>query len=205
MIIHNVEQGTDEWLLLRAGLATASNASKLITSTGAPSKSMAKYAVTLANDKYAGKPVDPFGGNMHTDRGTELEPQARAWYDLQRDTEAVQVGFITDDLLRYGCSPDSLIGDEGMNEIKCLKGENHTEALMYVRKHNKCPSAYIPQVQMQMLVADRAWCDSVFYHPDLPSFIIRNYPDDKIFEALRSQLIAVEAERNIILDALKSI
>lgn len=205
MIIHDVEQGTDDWLAIRAGIPTASEFSKLVTSKGEPSKSMSGYAITLAAEKFAGQPVDRFDGNYHTERGKELEPQARAWYDLQCDTEAAQVGFITDDLRRYGCSPDSLIGADGMNEIKCLKAENHVKVLMYYKKHGKCPSDYIMQPQGQMMIAEREWCDSVFFHPLLPSIIIRHHPDQKIVTTLRAQLSAVEAERNVILETLRNI
>lgn len=147
MIIHTCEQNTEKWLALRAGKPTASNFSKLVTSSGGESKSMPEYAVTLAGELFAGKPLDAFEGNKWTERGHELEDSARAKYELRNDCETVQIGFVTDELETHGCSPDSLIGDDGMLEIKCLKAENHIKAIMYYNKHNKSPTTYIPQVQ----------------------------------------------------------
>ena len=133
MIVHDVPQNSDDWLALRAGKPTASSFSKLVTSAGTESKSMPEYAISLAGELYAGKPLDAFEGNKWTERGHELEDAARAKYEMMRDIDAVQIGFVTDYDLRYGCSPDSLIADDGMLEIKCLKAENHIKALMYYR------------------------------------------------------------------------
>lgn len=203
MIIHECEQNSEEWLALRSGKPTASCFSKLVTSTGAESKSMPEYALTLAGGLYAGKSLDAFEGNKWTDRGHELEDSARAKYEMIRDVDAVQVGFVTDDDIRYGCSPDSLIGDNGMLEIKCLKAENHIKALMYYKKNGKPPTNYVPQVQGQMYVCEREWCDLVFYHPDLPMLVIRNEPDVKLIKTLESQLDAVIRERDKIVKLLE--
>lgn len=203
MIIHECEQNSDEWLALRAGKPTASAFSKLITSTGAPSKSIGGYALTLAGELYAGKPLDAFEGNQWTERGHELEDSARAKYELRHDVEAVQVGFVTDDGLYYGCSPDSLICDDGMLEIKCLKAENHIKAIMYFQDKGKIPTAYVQQVQGQMFVCERNWCDLVFFHPDLPMLIVRNEPDTKIIHSLKGQIEAVITERDSIVEILR--
>lgn len=203
MIIHECDQNSDEWLALRAGKPTASAFSKLVTSAGAISKSMPEYAVTLAGELYAGRPLDAFEGNKWTERGHELEDAARAKYEMRFDVDAEQIGFVTDYDERYGCSPDSLVGDDGMLEIKCLKAENHIKALMYYNKHNKAPTTYVPQVQGQMLVCERAWCDLVFYHPDLPMLVIRNTPDLKLLDTLMLQLDAVIEERNNIVKLLE--
>ena len=128
MIVHNVEQGTPEWFALRAGKPTASEFSKLITSTGEPSKSMAGYAITLAGEMYAGKPLDAWEGNAYTERGKILEADARRAYAFLNDVEPETVGFVSNDAVQYGCSPDSLINREGILEIKCLKAENHIKA-----------------------------------------------------------------------------
>lgn len=205
MIIHECDQGSEEWLSLRAGIPTASNFSKLITSTGAESKSLSGYALTLAGELYAGKPLDGFGGNKWTERGHELEDSARARYEMLNDVESEQVGFITDDEKSHGCSPDSLIGNNGMLEIKCLKAENHIKAILYHRKNGKMPPDYAQQTQGQMMVCERDWCDLVFYHPDLPMLTIRSAPDAKIIAALKSQIGIVIAERDLILGELREL
>lgn len=202
MIIHNVEQGTPEWHALRAGLPTASCFSQLITSTGEPSKSLPGYAITLAAEKYAGKPVDAFAGNSHTERGTLLEPDAKAMYAFMRDCEVEPVGFVTDDLGRYGCSPDGFVEQHGMLEVKCLKAENHIKALLYYAKHKKSPPDYIQQTQGQMLICDRSWSDLLFYHPELPPLIIRQEFDPDIGTSLLVQINNVIAERDRVLSEI---
>jgi len=203
MLIHNCEQGTEEWFALRAGIPTASNFSKLVTSTGARSKSLEGYAITLAGEKYAGKPLDQWNGNQWTERGKELEDAARAKYEMRNDVDAEIVGFITDDDKTHGCSPDSLIGKSGMLEIKSLKAENHISAIMYYKAKGKPPTTYIPQTQGQIMTAKREWCDLMFYHPDLPELIIRIYADIGFHSSLQEQIHNVTTERNKIMEYLK--
>ena len=195
MIIHDVLQNSLEWHKLRCSLPTASNFSMLITSTGEPSASLKNYAITLAAEKFAGKPVDAFAGNSYTDRGTLLEPDAKSSYAFARDVELVPVGFVTDDLACYGCSPDGLIGTDGMAETKCLKAENHVKAILYYKKHKKCQPDYVQQTQGQMFICERAWCDLIFYHPDLPLLVIRQERDEKLIKALKIQIDCVIDER----------
>lgn len=203
MIVHQVSQGTDEWRNLRAGKPCASEFSKLVTSTGEQSKSLAGYAITLAGELYAGKPLDAWEGNGHTERGKLLEDDARRAYAFLHDAEPVSIGFVTDDLTRFGCSPDSLIGSAGMAEIKCLKAENHIKAILYFKKHKKCPPDYIQQTQGQLLICEREWCDLYFFHPDLPPLVIRQERNEPIIVAIKSQIENVIAERDVILGHLR--
>jgi hypothetical protein len=188
---------------VRAGLPTASEFSKLITSTGEPSKSLSGYAITLAAEKYAGKPIETWEGNKYTDRGKELEPDAKSLYAFMHDQNLEPVGFVTDDLQLYGCSPDSWAGTEGLAEIKCLKAENHVKAILYYRKHKRCHPDYVQQTQGQLLVCERAWCDLIFYHPDLPMLTIRQERDQAIIGALRVHLDLVIEERDRVLTAIE--
>ena len=87
MIVHDVEQGTDEWHSLRAGLPTGSEFSKLVTSAGAPSKSMEAYARTLAGEKYAGKALDAWAGNKWSDNGNDTEQEAADYYAFVKKCE----------------------------------------------------------------------------------------------------------------------
>lgn len=208
MIIHEVEQGTDEWHQLRAGIPTASEASKLVTSKGEPSKQMPDVAIQCAADLWAGEPLDRWEGNQWTERGHEMEDRARAWYENEWPArEVIQVGFITDDDLTMGCSPDSLVecpsDGAGMLEIKCLKATSHLKVLMFLHRNGKVPADYILQPQMQMEVAEREWCDMVFYHPDLPKLVVRHRPDEKILTNLRLQITSVISERDKIIEVLK--
>jgi hypothetical protein len=199
VIIHEVLQGTTNWMALRCGLPTASEFSKLVTSTGELSKSLQGYAITLAGEKYAGKPLNAFEGNDYTDRGKLLEPEARSAYAFLHDNEVEQVGFVTDDDWRLGCSPDGLVGTAGLVEFKCLKAENHIKALLYYKKHKKCPPDYVQQTQGQILICEREWCDLMFYHPDLPQLVIRQTRDEKLQVSILSAVDQVIAERDRIL------
>jgi len=205
MIIHDIEQRSPEWHQLRAGMPTASMFSKLVTSKGDPSKSLPDYALTLAGAVYAGKELDAWEGNQWTERGTELEDAARTLYEFSKDVEVHQVGFITDDDKLYGCSPDGLVGDDGMVEFKCLKAENHIKTIINYQKNGKCPVAYIQQVQGQMMIAERDWCDLVFYHPELPLLVIKAWPIMAIMNGIKDGLEEVLEKRHETVATLNKI
>lgn len=188
MIIHDCEQRSPEWYALRAGIPTASCFDRLVTSSGAPSKQIETYALTLAAEKYAGQAIDAWEGNQWTQRGRELEPEALQIYRFITGNDLQAVGFVTADDGRSGCSPDSLVGDDGLIEVKCLKAENHIRALSYIARNRKAPPGYEQQLQGQMMVCERFWCDIIFYHPILPHSIIRYEADttfmDKLHEGI---------------------
>jgi len=202
MIIHDIEQRTPEWYTLRLGRPTASEFSKIVTSKGEPSKSAAGYALTLAAELFAGQPLDAWEGNSHTERGRELEGDAQHLYEFTRDTTITPVGFVTNDAGMMGCSPDGLVGDDGMVEFKCLKAENHVKAILYWQKNGRCPTDYVQQTQGQMMICERAWCDLVFFHPELPPLVIRQEPDAIIYAALQGEIGALLGERDRVLTAL---
>lgn len=203
MIPHDVPQRSPAWYALRLGKPTASEFSKLVTSEGKPSKQLEGYATTLAVELFAGKPVEAWEGNLHTERGRELEETALARYAFSEDVEVIPVGFITDDKAIMGCSPDGLIGDFGMVEAKCLKAENHAKAIRYYEKHGRCPPDYVQQTQGQLLIADRRWCDLIFYHPELPLLVIRQEPDLRLYSLIEAGVEDVIAERNQVLAMLR--
>jgi len=197
MIVYNdTEQGSSEWFAIRSGIPTASEFSKLITSTGSPSKQMEAYAYTKACEKFAGEPVDAFQGNAWTEAGKEDEAAAREHYAFISGNEVSEVGFVTDGTMlegqpvgvTCGCSPDSLVNDDGMLELKRLKGSLLIEAHLYYKKNGTIKPAYVQQVQGQMMVCERDWVDVVFYNPVLPPLVIRVLPDKKVFAGLKAQI-----------------
>ena len=203
MKIHDVEQRSPEWYALRAGKPTASEFSKIVTSKGEPSKQADGYAITLAVELYAGKPVDAWEGNAWTERGREMEEEALRLYSFAHGAEVVPVGFVTDDAETMGCSPDGLVGDAGMVETKCLKAENHAKAIVYYQKHGHCPPDYVQQTQGQLLIAERQWCDLVFYHDALPLLTIRQERLEVVQRGLVDRVPLVRAERDKVLAALR--
>lgn len=204
MIAHDdIEQRTPAWFALRVGKPTASEFSKIVTSKGEPSKSASAYALTLAAELFAGKTVDAWEGNSHTERGRELEAAALERYEFTRDVEVRRVGFVTTDDGVTGCSPDGLIGDDGLAEVKALKAENHIKAILYFRKHGRCPTDYVQQTQGQLMICGRAWCDLIFYHPELPMLVIRQEPLRDFHRILDAGVRDVIAERDAVLAVLR--
>ena len=205
MIIHDCTQGEADWFKLKAGVPSSSNAAKLVTGTGAESKSLDAYAMTLALEKTFGGPIDDgFGGNKFTDRGIELEALSRADYAMTRQVKVQEVGFCTDDLMRYGASTDGLVGDDGVVEFKNLIAKTFGELILYLdRNDGQTPPGYIPQLQMELMVTQRAYCDIVFYHPQFEPIIHRHTPDMALQAMLGKQIKKVIAERNRIAKVLK--
>ena len=202
MIVHDVEQRSPEWSALRCGRPTASDFNRLITSSGKPSSSLSDYAATLAAELYAGRQLEAWQGSQWTERGIELEPEARSHYEFVNGVEVRQVGFVTDG--EAGCSPDGFVGDDGMVEFKCLSPWNHVQAYAYWRRSGDIFSTYVAQVQGQLLLCRRKWVDLVFYHPDLPSFTARILPDKQFHAALVGQLRTCIAERNELVELLRT-
>ena len=170
---------------------------------GEPSKSAEAYALILAAEAYAGKPVDTeWQGSWWMKRGKEMEREALAFYAFMQGCDIAPAGFVTDDADTYGCSPDALVGDDGLAEIKCLKAETHIMTILYYRGHKTCPPAYIQQSQGQMMTTGRKWCDLVFYHQDLPLLVIRQKPNKAVVDGLRDALPKVIARRDEVLAIL---
>jgi hypothetical protein len=189
MKIHNVDQRSDEWYSLRIGVPTASDFSRAITpKKGDMSIQGIEYAAELALELFTGQPNEDFGGTEWMDRGAGLEDEAIAQYEMLYDVDVERVGFITSDDGNRGCSPDGLVGDDGMIEVKCLKDKNHVKSLLKHVEYNEVDPKYTPQTQGQMMIAERGWCDLLFYCPGMPLLPIRQYPDDKYGTNLDSAL-----------------
>ena len=204
MIVHDVEQNSPEWYQMRLGMPTASEFSKLVSGTGKPSTQIDGYANHLAAEVLAGKPVDVWEGNQWTDRGHELEDEAREEYELMTGFKLQQVGFVTNDYGTMGCSPDRLIeGTKAAVEIKCLKASNHVSAAMYINTYGRMPPSYRSQLQGQIMICGLEWVALFFYHPDLPSAVWYEYPDDAFEKLLRAGLAELTIKRDHIVNTLR--
>ena len=175
-----VVQGSPDWHELRRGIPTASGFDRILTGLGARSTQAERYAMALAADveemhptffteSPLNKPPNPAMIN-----GTTTEPEARRWYEFDRDLDVRQVGFCLSDCQRFGCSPDGMIDPDGLLELKCPMPETQEG---YVRK-GCLPNAYRPQVHGQLLVTGRAWCDFASYCPGFDPVLVRVEPDD---------------------------
>jgi hypothetical protein len=207
MKTHSVEQRSPEWRALRAGLPTASAFSNLVTPTGKLSTQIHDYAVTLANELYLDdSEPDGFMGNAWTDRGEELEEQAVSWYEFVTGADVTPVGFVTEKGKGWeaGCSPDGLVGKDGVLEIKALKAVHHTAALREYKTSGATQKKYNAQTQGQIMITGRKWADLLFFHDRLPPFFIHLEPDKELAGTIKAQLAAVCTERDDVLKALKS-
>jgi len=178
-------QCSPEWFAARLGIPTASRFDKIIAPGGAPSKSADGYMNELLAEYLAGSPIDAEDTTHWMERGSLLETVARVQYEFLTDNTVEQVGFCLDDSGKWGCSPDGLIDEKGMLEIKCPK---HTTIIEYYR--NGFPKKYTPQVQGQMWVTGRSWCDFFAYHPQLKPFMVRVDRDDEYIGKMEKEMIA---------------
>jgi putative phage-type endonuclease len=200
-----MEQGSPEWLAMRAGKFTGSRFADLMATTqaGKASASRANLLTTLALERLTGIPEETFCNDAMR-RGTELEPLARGAYEAQTGELVETVAFIVHPSLPFcGVSPDGLLGTDGMLEIKCPASQaKHLTAL----RNGSHAAEYRWQVQGQLWVAERAWCDVVSYDPRFPEglqlAITRVERDDVAIKALEQACIAADAEVNTIVTEL---
>lgn len=179
MQVHSMPQGTPEWFAVRRGLPTASCFSTIMAKGkgGAESKTRQTYLYKLAGERITGDPMDGFT-NHHMERGHEMEPQAREMYVFLNDVMPEQVGFITSGT--KGCSPDSLIGNDGMLEIKTKL----PHLMLAVHESGGFPSEHRAQCQGQLWVAEREWIDLICYWPKMPPYIVRATRDEEFIKQL---------------------
>lgn len=178
MIRLDVEQGSEAWYKARLGIPTASRFDEIITpSKWQLSKSSTRYAHELIASTILGYDVNMVSSGFMT-RGVELEQKAVDYYELHHDRETEQVGFILRDDGHVGCSPDRLVGDDGLLEIKCPSAAVHIGYLL-----NES-IGYTAQVQGQLWLTERAWCDTLSYNPDLPSCIVREERNEDVIRKL---------------------
>ena len=202
MEIINVEQGTKEWVQARAGIPTASNFSKIVTSLGVISKTINDYALKLASECLVDEVEESFL-SFDMQRGTEMEDDAIIAYRESMFLDVDIVGFIRKKDKSCGYSPDGMIGDVGIIEIKCPSQKVHTKYL----ENGKLPSEYMQQVYGGLYVSNREWCDFVSYNPsfkgDNKLFIKRVFRDEKFNEHLKKGIDLCCKKRDEILNKIK--
>lgn len=182
MKIHNVKQNTPEWLQLRLGIPTSSEFHKLLTPKGKLSEQSQGYMHWLLAEWMLGVPLDS-EQTQWMERGGEMEDQAVASYEFERDIATERVGFVTTDDRLIGSSPDRLASD-GLLEIKCPLAHTHVGYML----NRAVDEKYKPQVQGQLYVCEREWVDLQSYYPGLPTVIIRVNRDEKYIENLDAVL-----------------
>ena len=201
-----VTQGSEAWHLMRLGKITASRINDVVAmiKTG-EAATRADYRIELVCERLTGKPTEGFT-NSHMERGIELEPFARSAYEIATSTFVDQVAFVDHPRLKNtGASPDGLVGDEGLIEIKCPAVKTHIKTLV----DKKAPSKYMNQMQWQMACTKRLWVDFVSYCPELPEnmqlFVKRVERDNGIIAELESKVLEFDEEVEAVIQQLKSL
>lgn len=187
MRIVTAPQRSEEWYAARLGRATASRfADVMATIKTGEAAARKNYRAQLICERLTGKMEESFeSGPMKW--GTETEPLARVSYELATGRTVSEIGFCQHDELMAGCSPDGIV-DDGLIEIKCPNTATHIEAVLAGRM----PSGHIPQVQGQMWITGRMWCDFVSFDPRLPPhlqlFVQRIERDEKYIKGLETAI-----------------
>ncbi len=182
-------QRTDEWFAARLGRVTASRVADVVAKTKTGwGASRATYMGELIAERLTGVAAEKYV-NAAMNWGTETEEQARAAYAFHKDAEVVEVGFIPHPrIVMSGASPDGMIGDDGLVELKCPNTSGHIEVLL----GQTIPNKYLLQMQWQIACTERKWCDFVSFDPRLPesmSLFVQRVPrDDKLITELEKHV-----------------
>jgi putative phage-type endonuclease len=194
-MIEMMDQGTDEWFAIRIGKVTASRVADVIAKTKSGySASRDNYMAQLVCERLTGQKGESFT-NAAMQHGTETEPLARAAYEALRDVLVDEVGFVPHPIIKMaGASPDGLVGDNGLLEIKCPNTATHIETLL----SETVPTKYYTQMQFQLACTGREWCDFVSFDNRLPTelqLFVKRVPRDEMYiKLMEAEIVQFIAE-----------
>lgn len=198
-------QGSPEWMAERCGRVTASRVADVIAKTKSGwGASRGNYMAELIAERLTGVKAEGYT-NAAMQHGIDTEPQARMAYEFYADMEVAQVGFIPHPLIAMsGASPDGLVGDEGLVEIKCPNTATHIETLL----SGVIPEKYITQMMWQLACTGRKWCDFVSFDSRLPEsmrlYTRRVVANETLIESLAQDVIKFICEMDDKIAALKA-
>lgn len=187
--IFNCEQGTQEWYQARAGIPTASEFDTVMAKGrgGGDSKTRRTYMLKLIGERLTREPMWSYS-NEHMERGKAMEAEARDLYEMIAEVTCERVGFLRRG--DAGCSPDSLVGNDGMLEIKTKLPHLQLDCILY----DELPAEHRAQCQGQLWIAQREWVDFVSYWPGLPLFAKRVFRDEAYITRLAEAVRVFNAE-----------
>jgi len=190
-----MEQKSEEWFKARLGKVTASRVADVLakTKTGY-SASRDNYMAQLVVERMTNTQAESFT-NAAMQWGTDQEPFARAAYEVQQNVLVDETGLVDHPTIEMaGASPDGLVGEDGLVEIKCPNTATHIDTLLT----QTVPGKYITQMQFQMACTGRQWCDFVSFDPRMPTkaqlFVKRVYRDDGFIKEMESEITKFLAE-----------
>lgn len=198
-----MEQRTDEWWQARLGKVTASRIADAVAKTKSGwGAGRANYMAELVAERLTGVSANGYT-NAAMQWGIDTEPEARSAYQFYRDADVVEVGFIDHpNIDMAGASPDGLVGDEGIVEIKCPQTATHIDTLLGTPIADK----YIKQMQWQMACCERQWTDFVSYDPRMPEdlklHVERVHRDDDLIAQLEADIRTFLGELDAKVEAL---
>ena len=192
MRIIECQQGTDEWYRIKAGKVSASRLADMLARTKSGwGASRANYAAELVAERLTGQPYADKFKSPAMERGNEVEASARDAYAFLHDADVKQVGFVLHPTIDFaGCSPDGLVGDDGLVQFKCPNTATHIDTLC----GGSIDGRYLKQVQWEMACTGRQWCDFVSFDDRLPEPMqmeVRRIPRDPILIAEFEQAVRV--------------
>jgi putative phage-type endonuclease len=206
MDVTEISQGSDEWKQLRLGKVTASRVADVIAKTKSGySASRANYMAQLIAERLTGTVAESYT-NAAMQHGTETEPEARSAFEFYQGVTVEQVAFVPHPKIdQAGCSPDGLVGDDGLVEIKCPNTATHLETLL----GQAIPAKYEAQMQFQMACTGRKHCDFVSYDPRMPEhmrlFVKRLGRDDKRISEIEEEIASFLLEMAVKLSQLNTL
>jgi hypothetical protein len=182
-IYYNCAQYDAEYDRLKLGLPTSSNFNKILTPAGKPSTQWRSYACHLLAERILQRKIDTYTSPA-MERGLIIEADAVRWYEFDTEETTQPIGFVTTDDGKIGCTPDRLVGDEGLIELKCPLPQTQMEYWITGEINDR----YWPQLQGQLYVTERKWVDIISYHEELPKVVIHVERDEDYIEKLAKEL-----------------
>lgn len=201
MEIIDCDQNSPEWFAARLGIPTASKFATVMAKgkSGGASLTRSKYMRELAAEIITGQPTESYR-NEYMERGHAQEADARETYSFMHECELELVGFIRNG--QKGASPDSLVGNNGLLEIKTKKADLIIECIQ--RGPDNPPPEHIAQCQGQLLVAEREWLDLVCYSPSMPLVVYRINRDDKYIKTLSEEVDRFNEELQQLVETISN-
>ena len=191
------EQGSPEWFEARRGIPTASRYGDMLAEGKGVMR--ARYMRQLAGEIITEEPMETYK-NDKMERGKKHEPDLRKRYAFDHDVDVEQVGFLRSNMIATGCSPDGLVGVDGMLEIK----SSEPDLLIELLDSGRAPTQHMPQIQGNLWITGRDWCDLVIGWPKLPLFTARVKRDEPYMANLRRELERFNQELHEMVERIKA-
>jgi putative phage-type endonuclease len=198
----DLKQNSEEWFAYKLGKISGSRIAEMMAK-GTDELTRKKYMAGLAAERMTGIPSRRKFKSKAMQHGNEFETEAREEYEFRNGVDVELVGFIDHPTIPWaGCSPDGLVGELGMAQIKCPNRETY---ILYV-EDKKIPREYQLQMQWEIACCERDWNDFVIYEPDLPAkmrfFAIREHRNDDLIKKIEQSAIRLNEDINRLIERM---